>query len=94
MSGSHKIEGARREWAARVARRADWRERHTSLRCGRDEAIPLRLPGAGGRGMTRRFRPERRERGERWAFGRRQWYIMAAEQDELRVACLRFACCR
>jgi hypothetical protein len=35
---------------------------------GRGE--PRRLPGAGGRGMARPFRPER---GERWAFCRHQW---------------------
>jgi hypothetical protein len=56
---------------ARVARCAGGRERPASLRCGRraGRGEPRWLPGAGGRGMTRRLRPER---GERWASFRRR----------------------
>ncbi len=42
--------------------------RQPEARAGRGE--PRWLPGAGGRGTTRRLRPER---GERWAFCRRRW---------------------
>ncbi len=55
---------------ARVARCAGGRERHASLRRGRGEVRPRWLPGAGGRGMTRRFRPAW---GELWACIRRGW---------------------
>jgi len=49
-------------------RRPTGEARQPEARAGRSE--PRWLPGAGGRGMTRRLRPER---GERWACCRRRW---------------------